>query len=137
MSSRNEVSFYEGAFQGGQRFPMHQLIREFLGFLSISPAELAPNAWQMMINSIIVWLTSNKGEDSFTQEELLYCYRPSQGKKVGYWYRSPRETGQSTITNMPLSNCIWTTSFFFVSRVSWEHPVIVQINVVVSLYGKK
>jgi hypothetical protein len=52
-------------------FPMHRLIREFLGFLSISPTELAPNAWQMMINSIIVWSTSNKGEDSFTLRRAL------------------------------------------------------------------
>ena len=53
-SSRDEVSFYKGAFQGGHHFPMHRLIREFLGFLSISPIELALNAWQMMISSIIV-----------------------------------------------------------------------------------
>jgi hypothetical protein len=87
------VSFYEGAFQGGHRFHMHRLIHEFLGFLSKSPAELAPNAWQMMINSIIVWSTLNKGEDPFTLEELLFCYRPSQGKKVGYWYLSLKKTG--------------------------------------------
>ena len=43
-SSRDEVSFYKGSFQGGHRFPMHRLIHEFLGCLSISPIELAPNA---------------------------------------------------------------------------------------------
>ena len=137
LSSRNEVSFYEGAFQGGHRFPMHRLIHEFLGFLSISPTELAPNAWQMMINSIIIWSTFNKGEDSFTLEELLFCYRLSQKKKIGYWYLSSREMGHSIITNMPSSNHIWTTSFFFVSGVGWEHPVRVKINAVASLYGKK
>ena len=116
---------------------MHQLIHEFLGFLIISPTELASNAWQMIITSIIVRPTSNKGEDSFTLEELLYCYRPSQVKKVGYWYLSPRVTGRSTITNMPSSNRIWTTSFFFVSGVGWEHPVRVQSNAMASLCRKK
>ena len=76
------MSFYEGSFQGGDHFLMHRLIREFLGFLSLSPAELAPNAWQMMISSIIVWLTSNKREDSFTLEELLYCYRHKEESRV-------------------------------------------------------
>ena len=91
----------------------------------------------MMISSIIVWSTSNKGENSFTLEKLLYCYRPSQGKKVGYWYLSPKETGRSTITNMPSSNRIWTTSFFILSKVGQEHSVRVQINAVASLCGKK
>jgi hypothetical protein len=91
-SFRDEVSFYEGAFQGGHCFPMHQLICEFLGFLCISPAKLAPNAWQMMISLIIIWSTFNKGKDSFTLKELLYCYMLSQRKKVRYWYLSPRET---------------------------------------------
>ena len=124
-------------WNGHHLFPMHQLIHEFLGFLSISPTELAPNAWQMIITSIIIRSTSNKGEDSSTLEDLLYCYRPSQGKKVGYWYLSFKETRRSTITNMPSSNRIWTTSFFFVSGVGWEHPVRVQINAVASLCRKK
>ena len=135
-SSRDKVSFNEGAFKGGHRFPMHRLNREFLGFLSISPAKLAPNAWQMMISSIIIQSTSNKGEDLFTLEKLLYCYRPSQGKKVGYWYLSSRETGRSTITNMPSSNRIQTMSFFILSGVGREHHVRVQINAGASLCGK-
>ena len=86
--SRKKVCFYEGAFQASLHFLMH-VIREFLGFLSITPAQLAPNAWRMMIRTMTIQSTSSKGEDSFILGELLYCYKLSQWKKS---YLSPRET---------------------------------------------
>uniref|UniRef100_A0A2N9I3K9 Uncharacterized protein n=1 Tax=Fagus sylvatica TaxID=28930 RepID=A0A2N9I3K9_FAGSY len=78
-SSRyDDVAFYEADFNACLRFPMQPLMRELLDHLHLTPAQLAPNAWQTAISCMVLWQICSKGEDFLTMDELLYCYKPCQ-----------------------------------------------------------
>ena len=46
----SEICFYEVAFTCGLRLPVHPFIMELLGFFGITPGQLMPNSWRIVVN---------------------------------------------------------------------------------------
>jgi hypothetical protein len=73
-----DVAFYEGAFQGGLRFPLQPFVRELLDYLSLAPGQVAPNGWRTIISCMVMWRVSSNGQEDLTVDEFLFCYEPCQ-----------------------------------------------------------
>ncbi|GFZ17252.1 hypothetical protein Acr_26g0005220 [Actinidia rufa] len=52
---QGEVAFYEAAFLADLRLPIHPTIRKILIHYKICPAQLSPNAWRLVICSMVIW----------------------------------------------------------------------------------
>ena len=74
-----EVCFYEAAFTCGLRLPVHPLVMEFLGYFGITPRQLMPNSWRIVINFMEIWLAAN--EDMIKVSELVYLYLLKESKE--------------------------------------------------------
>ena len=48
--SPGEVCFYEAAILSGLRFPVHQFVMKLLGHFGITPGQLMPNSWMIVIS---------------------------------------------------------------------------------------
>ena len=48
--SPGEVCFYEATFLHGLRLPIHPFILELLNHFKITPGQLMPNSWKIVIN---------------------------------------------------------------------------------------
>lgn len=62
---------------------------------------------------MIVLFASSQGEGLLTMEEIMYCYRPYQGEKVGYWYLMARDVNRIIVEELLSSYKIWKKSFLF------------------------
>ena len=76
LSKYGDVAFYKADFNAGVRFPLQPLIRELLDRLSLSPGQLAPNAWWIVVACMVMWKVCSDGKDDLTVDELLFCYKP-------------------------------------------------------------
>ena len=51
-----EVAFYKATFQAGLHLPIHHpTLRRILAYYNVCPAQLASNAWQSMVCTIVLW----------------------------------------------------------------------------------
>uniref|UniRef100_A0A2N9EW45 Major facilitator superfamily (MFS) profile domain-containing protein n=1 Tax=Fagus sylvatica TaxID=28930 RepID=A0A2N9EW45_FAGSY len=98
-SSRyGDVAFYEADFNAGIRFPMQPLMRELLDRLNLALGQLAPNAWRMVVGSMVMWKVLSDGKDDLTIDELLFCYKPCQiPASPGFWSLNMRQRGLKLI----------------------------------------
>ncbi|KAL6995637.1 hypothetical protein U1Q18_005772, partial [Sarracenia purpurea var. burkii] len=71
-----EIYIFEGALQAGMRLPFPPLVRNILDYLGISPGQLWPNGWRILLGCVIIWELEIKR--SLTKEELFYCYKPME-----------------------------------------------------------
>ena len=101
---------------------MPRLIREFLCILNISHVQLAPNSWRTIIGMMIVLFASSQGEGLLTMEEIMYCYRPYQGEKMGYWYLMARDVNRIIVEELLSSYKIWKKSFLLRLYKMLRHP---------------
>ena len=51
----HEVCVYETMFRAGFRLPFLLVVREFLGYLDLAPHQIAPNAWKVFHNCMVLW----------------------------------------------------------------------------------
>ncbi|GFP93660.1 hypothetical protein PHJA_001510400 [Phtheirospermum japonicum] len=51
MAPHFSLCLYEDMFRAGVRFPLHPSICEILNFYNVCPAQLAPNAWKVIIDT--------------------------------------------------------------------------------------
>ena len=121
-SSRyGDVAFYEAHFNAGIRFPMQPMIRELLDRLNLSPGQLAPNAWRMVVGSMVMWKVLSDGKDDLTIDELLFCYKPCQiPASPGFWSLNIRQRGLKLRVGTPSSNREWKDNYVFVCGDNWE-----------------
>ena len=50
----DEIAFYPYLFKLGVRLPLHPFICEFLTFYGLSPVQLAPNGWIVLLGIIVI-----------------------------------------------------------------------------------
>ena len=82
-----EVCFYEAAFTSGLRLLVHPLVMELLGYFGITPGQLMPNSWRIVINCMEIWLAAN--EDMIKVSELVHLYRLKESKEYKYYELVP------------------------------------------------
>ena len=119
--SPGEVCFYEAAFLYGLRFPIHSFIMELLGYFNITPGQLMPNSWRIVISCMEIWLVVTN-EDMVKVDEFTYLYHLKESKEYGYYELVPWTREARIDRGLPLSFRYWKSRFFFVSRDEWEAP---------------
>ena len=83
-----EVCFYESTFICGLRFPVHPFLIELLDCFGITPGQLMPNSWRIVISCMGIWLTAND-EDMLKVDELNDLYRLKASKEHEYYELVP------------------------------------------------
>ena len=83
-----EVCFYKATFLCGLRFPIHPFIMELLDRFDITPGQLMPNSWRIVVIYMEIWLVTTKG-DMIKLDELVYLYFLKESKKHGYYELMP------------------------------------------------
>ena len=53
-----EICFYEAAFSCGLRFLVHPFIMKLLNHFGITPGQLMPNSWRIVVNCMEIWLAA-------------------------------------------------------------------------------
>ena len=114
-----EVCFYEAAFQSGLRFPIHPFIMELLNHFNITPRQLMPNSWRILVSCMEIWLASTEG-DMIRVDEFAYLYCLKESKEYGYYELVPWDRKARIVTNLPSSFKYWKSPFFFVSEDDCE-----------------
>uniref|UniRef100_A0A2N9GAD2 Uncharacterized protein n=1 Tax=Fagus sylvatica TaxID=28930 RepID=A0A2N9GAD2_FAGSY len=121
LSKYGDVAFSEADFNTGVRFPLQPLMRELLNRLNLSPGQLAPNAWRMVVGCMVMWKVLSDGKDDLTIDELLFCYKPCQiPASPGFWSLNMRQRGLKLVVGTPSSNKEWKDDFVFVCGDNWE-----------------
>ena len=117
--SPGEVCFYEAVFQCGLRFPIHPFIMELLNHFNITPGQLIPNSWRIVISCMEIWMVVTEG-DTIRLDEFIHLYRLKESKEYGYYELVPWVRKARIITNLPSSFRYWKSRYFFVSMDGWE-----------------
>uniref|UniRef100_A0A2N9HWH4 Uncharacterized protein n=1 Tax=Fagus sylvatica TaxID=28930 RepID=A0A2N9HWH4_FAGSY len=93
-SKYGDVAFYEADFNAGVRFPLQPLMKELLDRPSLSPGQLALNAWRTVVACMVMWKVCSDGKDDLTVDELLFCYKPCKiAASPGFWSLNARQRG--------------------------------------------
>ena len=93
-----KVCFYEAAFLCKLRFPIHPFIMELLNHFNITPGQLMPNSWRIVIRV----------------DEFTYLYYLKESKEYGYNELVPWVREATIVRGLPLSFWYWKSRFFFV-----------------------
>jgi hypothetical protein len=117
----DELSLYVADFEAGLRLPFHPCIREVLWFLGLSPGQLLPNAWRILVSCSVLWAAATEDKARLTPEAFLYCHQVSMAAQ-GWWYFSRRDNTAPAIEGLPSANKRWKDKFFFLSGEGWEFP---------------
>ena len=104
--SPGEVCFYEATFLSGLRFPVHPFIIELLNHLKISPRQLIPNLWRIVISCMEIWLAITKG-DMIKVDEFTYLYHLKESKEYRYYELVPWVREARIIRGLPSSFRYW------------------------------
>ena len=83
-----EVCFYESSFSCGLRFPVHPFLMELLDYFGITPGQLMPNSWRIVVSCMGIWLAA-MDEDMLRIDELVYLYCLKASKEYGYYELVP------------------------------------------------
>ena len=79
-----EVCFYKATFLCGLRLPVHPFVMELLSHFGISPEQLVPNSWRIVVSLMGIWLAATDG-DMIRVDELIYLYRLKAFKEHRYY----------------------------------------------------
>ena len=83
-----EVCFYESSFACGLKFPVHPFLMELLDHFGITPGQLMPNSWRIVVSCMGIWLVAMDG-DMLRVDELVYLYRLKASKEYRYYELVP------------------------------------------------
>ncbi|KAG8391020.1 hypothetical protein BUALT_Bualt01G0144600 [Buddleja alternifolia] len=112
LPPRSTRTFCTVHLEASLRFPLHPAIVDIISGFEISPTQLVPNAYRIIICFIIL-MTRYGIEPTFSRFWSLYYITPSTKTDLGFFYFSPR-SGCKTIHKMPSSLGSWKEKFFFV-----------------------
>ncbi|KAL2476110.1 Plus3 domain-containing protein [Abeliophyllum distichum] len=100
------------------RLPFPRVVRKFLREWGITPTQLCPNGWRILIGLLVLWDQLGFPRPSITDFHSLYSFK-SDGKRSGWWYASVKvKTGGSVVTQTP-DSINWKKFWFFV-RGPWQ-----------------
>ena len=94
---------------------------ELLSHFNITPGQLMPNSWRIVISFEEIWLAVIEG-DMIRVDRFMYLYRLKESKEYRYYKQVPWVRVARIVTNLPLSFRYWKSMFFFVSGDDWETP---------------
>ena len=97
-----EVCFYEATFQCGLRFPVHPFIMELLNHFNITPRQLMPNLWRIVISCMEIWMVVTEG-DIIRVDEFTYLYFLKESKEYRYYELVPWVKKARIIIDLPSS----------------------------------
>ena len=96
-------------------------LMELLDRFGISPGQLIPNSWRIVVNCMGIWLAATD-EGMLKVDELIYLYRLKESKEHGYYKLVPWERRTKIVRRLPSSFKYWKSRFFFVSEDDFETP---------------
>ena len=112
------VCFFEVAFDNGLRFPLHPFMKGVLQHFNISPSQLAPNGWGILVGLLPFFRDRGLGIPSVAL--LLHLFSPKETTE-GFLYFSRRSGAPLVISDLPSSHKSWKGRYFFVSGFNWEY----------------
>lgn len=83
-----EVFFYEVAFLSGLRFLIHPFVMKLFHHLGITPGQLMPNSWRIIISCMEIWMIMIE-VDMIRSNDLLYLCHLKESKEFGYYKLVP------------------------------------------------
>ena len=82
--SHGHVCFDEANFLCGLCFEVHPFIHKLLDHFKISHGQLIPNAWQMVVSVMLIWMSIHK-ESMVSLNEFLYLYYLKSSTHYGHF----------------------------------------------------
>ena len=110
----DEVYFYEVDFASGLCLPVHPFVRELFTYLHLTPTQLVPNSWRVVICCMVVWLSAND-RDVIKKDKFLHFYHLGKSIEPGYWEFKPWDRASRLILESPSTLHNWKPNFFFIS----------------------
>ena len=104
--AHREVCFYEVDFLCGLHFPIHPFIMQLLNEFQITPVQLIPNAWRMIISCMSIWMSACDGE-MITLNEFLFLYHLKTSTHYGYFELLPWDRKSRIVRGFPSSFWDW------------------------------
>ena len=112
------VCFFEAAFENGLLFPLHPFIKSDLQHFNVSPSQLSPNFWGVLVGLLVFFWDKGLGVPSIAL--LLDLFRVKEASE-GFLYISKRATARPIIFDLPSSHKHWKERYFFVGGRHWEY----------------
>ena len=112
------VCFFEVTFDNGLRFPLHPFMKGVLQHFNVSPSQLAPKSWGILVGLLALFMDRGLGVPIVAL--LLYLFSPKETIE-GFLYFSRRPGAPLVISDLPSSYRSWKGRYFFVSG-RLDHP---------------
>ena len=112
------VCLFEAAFENGLRFPLHPFIKNVLQYFNVSPSQLSPNFWGVLVCLIVFFRDKGLRVPSIT---LLLDFFNVKEASEGFLYISKWATARPIISDLPSSHKHWKKRYFFVAGRHWEY----------------
>ena len=61
---------------------------ELLNHFNITPGQLIPNSWRIVISCMEIWMVVTEG-DTIRLDEFIHLYRLKESKEYGYYELVP------------------------------------------------
>ncbi|KAB1206520.1 hypothetical protein CJ030_MR7G000024 [Morella rubra] len=107
-----EICFFKTPLKLGVGFPFRLSIHQILRALRLSPMQIVPNGWRVLLGCTVLWPMHLGQEFQLTLREFLWFYAPtssSHGDK--FWYFYPRLQRASLVAHSPDNNKGWHELF--------------------------
>ena len=110
--SSGDIVIYEEMLEAGLRFPIPHSVCDVLNYFSLTPGQLAPNGWKLLLAFLEPWRRVHHDDASPTEFHVAYYPSETPATNRGWFYFTPM--GGKLITGLS-SNChSWKSHFFFV-----------------------
>ena len=94
---------------------------ELLDHFGISPGQLMPNSWRIVISCMGISLAATDG-GMLKVDELVYLYHLKESKEHWYYELVPWQRRTRIVNGLPSSFKYWKSRFFFVFGDDFETP---------------
>jgi hypothetical protein len=103
--------------KGGVRFPMDSLLAHFLDYFNLSPTQISPNIFRIVM--CVVELNRRLGLD-LTVHDIIAIYTLCTSQSEAYSLR-PRDVLNTLVNSLPDTNKDMMDDYLLV-RGAWHHP---------------
>ncbi|GFP85746.1 hypothetical protein PHJA_000718300 [Phtheirospermum japonicum] len=123
MAPHFSLCLYEDMFRARVRFPLHPSICKIFNFYKVCPAQLAPNAWKVIIGFVTL-ASSMSLPMSAAIFSKMYKIQRHPGCS-GVWYFTSDKTTRLLLECF-YGNRNWKSKFFYViaSGGDWAFPIV-------------
>ena len=88
-SPSSGLGVYTSYLLTGLRFPLNSFCRGLLHKLGIGPNQLNLNGWRTVVAMQVLWCEALEGDYPITVDKFLYCYKPSEIKRLVFTNSRP------------------------------------------------